>query len=349
MLKKIKLQNFRNHKSLEIDLKRTTILIGANGIGKSNILEAISLLSFCRSFRNDDKKNLVHFECDYTKITGDDLEVFIQKNPNFIFRAKDRGVLKKQAEFIGRLRSVVFSPETISIITGSPSSRRKFLDIMISQKDRVYLQSLIDYEKVRKERNSLLTRISQNVAKEGELDFWNSELIAHGESIIKKRKETLDYINREISKIYGQISGRGDQLSVVYINNAGDSFKDALKANHRREIAAGRTLIGPHRDDLIFNLNFINMANFASRGEIRSAILALKICELRYLSIDSEMEPILLLDDVFSEFDQKRREHLCELIAEYQSVITTTDKEHFASELLNSAFIIELEKINGKN
>lgn len=349
MLKKIKLQNFRNHKSLEIELKRTTILIGSNGIGKSNILEAISLLSFCRSFRNDDKKNLVNFESDYTKITGDDLEVFVQKNPTFIFRAKDRGVPKKQAEFIGRLKSVVFSPETISIITGSPSSRRKFLDIMISQKDRAYLQSLIDYEKVRKERNSLLARISQNIAKEGELEFWDNELTTHGESIIKKRKKTLEYINQEISKIYGQISGRGDELSVVYVYNTSASFKESLKANRRREIAAGRTLIGPHRDDLVFNLNFTNMANFASRGEIRSGILALKICELKYLSIDSDVEPILLLDDVFSEFDQKRREHLCSLIAEYQSVITTTDREHFGSELLNSAFVIEVEKINGKN
>ena len=371
MLKHLKLTNFRNHANFEVKLDKTTVFVGKNGCGKSNILEAIALLSFCRSFRDDDKKNLVKIGADFARITGDTAEIFLQKNPNFIFQAKDKGVIKKQSDFIGRLRSVVFSPETMAIITGSPRYRRKFLDIMISQSDRQYLRALVRYEKVRLERNSLLQRIRANVASESELDFWDKELITEGCSIIESRQKTITYLNTKLSKVYSKISGRTDQLDLNYENNVidgrasspfqapkepdgsqrqSDSFAEKLKSMRRREILSGRTFIGPHRDDLVFNLNpfdklragLCNMANFASRGEIRSAILALKIAELEFLSEGETNQPLLLLDDIFSEFDHNRREHLCDLIETYQTIITTTEVEHLSKCLLGKAKIIQL-------
>ncbi len=373
MLKRLKLLNFRNHADFSVELDQTTVFVGANGAGKSNILEAIALLSFCRSFRDDDKKNLVKLNADFARISGDEAEIFIQRNPSFIFQAKEKGVVKKQSDFIGRLRSVVFSPETMEIITGSPRSRRKFLDILISQSDRHYLQTLVRYEKVRVERNSLLQRIRQGLAGDSELDFWDKELVTEGKTIIKSRTKTIKYLNTHLSDLYSKISGRTDRLDLDYNSNAidcrahvftspnlslqrrgtdgsqqhhneCDDFAEKLKSMRRREIPAGRTLIGPHRDDLTFNLNLCNMANFASRGEIRSAILALKIAELEFLSDGEKNQPLLLLDDIFSEFDRSRREHLCNLIEEYQTVITTTEVEHLSKCLLGKSKIIELKQ-----
>jgi len=236
MLKNLKLKNFRSHADLELDLSTTTVLIGQNGVGKSNVLEAISILSFCRSFRDDDKKNLVSFGADFARVNGDDLEVFLQKSPSFIFKAKEKGVFKKQADFIGRLKAVVFSPETISIITGSPSSRRKFLDIMISQKNHSYLKALIGYEKVRKERNSLLSRIYQGLAKESELDFWDKELVAEGSLIVKERASAITDLNKEVVRLYTEISGRNEHLEICYINNPDGQFQDA---NFKMLVPAG--------------------------------------------------------------------------------------------------------------
>lgn len=352
MLKKIKLENFRNHKNLEIELKKTTVLVGKNGVGKSNVLEAVALLSYCRSFRDDDKKNLVLLGADYARITGDSAEIFLQRNPHFLFQAREKGVVRKQTDFIGRLRSVVFSPETMEIITGSPRNRRKFLDIMISQSDRQYLGALVRYEKVRLERNSLLQRIRQNLATVSELEFWDDELVKEGTVVTIARAKAVRYLNQKLSQLYSKISGRTDLLDLDYIQSAGgDNFLERLKSNRQREIASGHTLIGPHRDDLVFLLNQCNMANFASRGEIRSAILALKIAELEFLaeintsstsSKGTQSEPLLLLDDIFSEFDPERRQLLCNLIESYQTIITTTEKEYLSKSLIKNAKIIEI-------
>jgi len=342
MLKHIKLQNFRNHTDFETDLSQTTVFIGPNGVGKSNILEAISILSFCRSFRDDNKKNLIKFDADYARITSDNIDIFLQKSPSFIFQIKDKGIVRKQSDFIGQHPSVIFSPETLEIITGSPRTRRKFIDIMISQADRDYLRSLIHYEKIRQQRNSLLQRIRSNQASVDELNYWNKELIQDGEKIIKSRKKAVSELNTQLSKFYSVISGKKDSLKLDYVSNAIDNFSDQLKSHQQREVVSGHTLIGPHRDDLIFNLNNCNAANFASRGEIRSAVLALKMAELEFLSNDKKNQPLLLLDDVFSEFDRDRREHLCDLIEKYQTIITTTDEEHLSRCLIGNSKIINL-------
>ena len=348
MLSNIKLENFRNHKSYNLDLDKITVLIGRNGVGKTNILEAIVFLSFCRSFREEDKKNIISYDSDYARITGDDLELFFSRFPRLIMKAKERGIPRKISEFIGILPSVIFSPETISIISGSPGSRRRFLDIMISQVDREYLESLMEYKKVRAQRNSLLQRISNREASENELDFWDKELVKKAEFINKKREAAVLFLNKLISGFYQEISGdASNSLTLTLIRNYEGGLVENLKLLRRREVAYGGTIIGPHRDDLQFLLNNHNMINFASRGEMKSAILALKVSELKFLENhrgdkENSTKPLLLLDDIFSEFDPIRRSHLSKLIFDYQAVITSTEKEHLSPDLLKMAKVVEL-------
>ena len=353
MINHLKLENYRNYDKYELNLEKTTVLVGLNGVGKTNVLEAVGLLSFGRSFREEDKKNLVKFDSDYARVTGDELEVFLQKNPRLLMAGKERGVRKKMADFIGTLLTVVFSPETIEIITGSPAERRRFLDVALSQVDREYYLALSAYNKVRKQRNHLLQRIGSGDANESELKFWNDELCKSAEIINAKRVNATGFLNEIISALYSEISGDKDEnLMLIYHSKSGDDLAGKLAENWRREVAYGATIYGPHRDDLEFHLGKRNMANFASRGEIRSAILALKVAELEFLEKhvhdreDREEKfasPMLLLDDIFSEFDPERREHLGGLILKYQSLITTTEKEHLSDELTNKAKIIELK------
>lgn len=345
MLNTLKLENFRNHTEFEINLDQVTILIGQNGAGKSNILESICLLSCCRSFREDDKRNLINREADFCRVIGNlgEYEVFIQRHPTSILRAKYKGAPKRQADFIGKLRSVVFSPESAELVLGSPRHRRRFLDMLISQKSRDYVHALIGYEKVRSQRNSLLSAIAEQRALPRELEFWNEELIKSGEIIIGLRNKTLAEIAAGLPQLYRRIAGKEEDLfEARYISSTEGGFRAALKAAERREIGAGCTLVGPHRDDLSLCLNGFNLANFGSRGEIRTAILALKLAELEYLS-DETNQPVLLLDDVFSEFDLIRRDRLGEIIGRYQTIVTTTDRDHLNSKLLKTAYIKEMD------
>lgn len=352
MISKLKLTNFRSHKNLELTLAKTNLILGTNGAGKTNILESIALMSYCRSFREEDKKNLINLEFDYARINIEDLEMFLGRLPRFCLRTRKNGVNIKLADFVGLIPSVILSPESISIITGSPRERRRFLDIMISQVNREYLLDLIEYKKIQKQRNSLLEKINQREAGRDELTFWDSEFVKISDKITKQRSEAVNHINAGISQIYRDVSGRKeDDLKIEYLKNYAGELGECLKRNLAREIGAKLTLFGAHRDDMMFNLNNMKMNNYASRGELKSAILALKMMELAYLLEKKKglhesgqllAEPILLLDDIFSEFDQKRKNHLSKLILQYQSVVTATEVENIPQELVDKANIIEI-------
>jgi len=341
MIKRIKLENFRNHPKFELELASVTAIIGKNGAGKSNVLEAIHLVSTCRSFREDDKKNLVMIGNSFARVRADDLEVFIQSIPMLLVRSKEKGVSKKQSDFIGRVKSVIFSPEMILLINGSPRLRRRFLDIMISQRERHYLKEIMAFDKVRSERNSLLQKIFDHHAQVDELAFWTDEFVRLGRSITERRLAAILEINKRLSRLYQSVSGESsDSFEIEYLRSAPEGLAETISQNINREIRAKRSLYGPHRDDLVFHLNDKIMASFASRGECRSAILALKIAELEFLTIDGE-KPLLLLDDLFSEFDIERRGHLSRLISDYQTVLTTTDRSYLND--IKECKVVELE------
>jgi len=350
MIQRLKIENFRNHIKTDISFDKITVLIGSNGSGKSNILEAVGMISFCRSFRNENAKNLIKYDQDFCKINSDHLEVILSKTPRLSLRAKENGAVRKLSDFIGIIPSVIFSPETLSIVTGSPGERRRFLDLLICQFDKDYLSCLIDYERIRKQRNFLLQRIFERLSEESELLFWDEKLIENAQKIYSKRNESVDFFNQFLSEVYAKIAGDpASQLFVRYEPKV--NLLELLHNNRRREIAAGKTLFGPHRDDFSFILNNVELANFASRGEIRSAVMALKVAEIAFLKEQRKKsyrntEPVLLLDDIFSEFDKERREHLGEIIQQYQTIITTTESEHLSSDLIRKAKIIKVK--NGK-
>lgn len=414
MITKILLENFRNHGKYLLELEKTTVLVGKNGTGKTNILEAITLISFGRSFREEDRKRLIKFESDWARVTlsaidggteeqknketkskfkkaynsnirilprgtkqsGDIAtkpfreslssvnnysaehtyheiyEIFMQKHPRLITQIKHRGVVKRMSQIVGLLPCVVFSPETLEIITGEPSLRRRFLDIAISQIDHVYLKNLNAYTKVRRQRNKLLERVNIGIAAPEELNYWDEQLANYGDEITKKRYEAVELLNEKICGYYQTISGDPKaKLTLEYHAKAGAKMLLKLQEHRYSEISAKNTLFGPHRDDLVFKLNGNDMAHYASRGEIRSAILSLKVSELDFIEssrlknpelYDLEIKPILLLDDIYSEFDSERREHLAKLIANYQSLITTTDMEHLGADLQKKAAVVRL-------
>lgn len=352
MIKNLKIENFRNHTKYSLDLQRITVLIGKNGVGKTNILEALTLISFGRSFREDERKNLIMFDADWARVTLDEYEIFLQRRPRLLTQIKHRGVAKKMSEVVGQLPCVVFSPETLDIITGEPSERRRFMDISISQVDRSYLKNLNAYTKVRRQRNKLLERVSEGLAGEVELSYWDEQLAAYGDEITDKRKEAIEQFNIKVAEYYTTISADNDsQMSIEYHAKGEGGLRKKLREHRSAEIGAKNTIFGPHRDELIFKLNNRDMAHYASRGETRSAILALKVAELDYIEkerakspeiYDLDAHPLLLLDDVYSEFDADRRGHLAKLISKYQTLITTTDIEHLSKDLIKQAFVVEL-------
>jgi len=355
MIERLKLENFRNHINFELKLDKTNIIVGKNGSGKTNILESIALLSYCRSFREEDKKNLINLKSEFSRINIGDLEMFLGREPRFCLRTRKHGVNIKLSDFVGLIPSVILSPESISIITGSPRERRRFLDIMISQTNQEYLLDLIEYKKIQKQRNSLLINLNKRLAKKEELDFWNDQFVKISDKIRNERKKSIGYINARISTLYQNISGReADTLKLKYLQNYDGELLACLARNYDREVGAKLSLFGAHRDNILFILNKLDMNNYASRGELKSAVLALKMAELNFIqemkskrevTNDCIAQPILLLDDIFSEFDEGRRSHLSKLILQYQSVTTTTEIDNLPKELVKSANIIRLESL----
>jgi DNA replication and repair protein RecF len=347
ILRSLKLENFRNYKKYETELDSITVFVGPNGIGKTNLLEAIYFLSIGKSYRVHDDKKMIKWEEEYCRVLGknetDTSEIFVGASQLPAKSIKINGIKRKITDLFGKLSTVVFSPESIDIITGPPKTKRKFLDLVLAQTSRDYLISLIELQKILRQRNHLLFNIKIGQSKTNELKFWNDELIKCAKPIIKKRIELIDFINQKIADFYKQISGNEENLKINYIPTINDenNIKDLLDANLTREIKESSTLCGPHRDNFEVAIDDKDVNTFASRGEIRSIIFALKIIELEYLKT-KKCQPLLLLDDIFSELDRERREKLSNLVLSLSTVITTTDIDFLGHKLKNKAKMVKL-------
>jgi len=332
ILSSLKLENFRNYNDFFFEFAPITVFIGPNGIGKTNIIEAVYFLSVGKSFRTRKDNEVVKWGKDFLRINGkinnDNYEIFVSQAPEQTKNFKINSIQKKPIEFLGNLKIILFSPESMEIITGSPKNRRKFLDLILMQVDKTYLRNLIELQKILKNRNSILFGIKIGKNKANELLFWNNKLIELSIYIINKRKEFINLINKNISRVYSIISREDNNLSLKYISTIEDLeyFPDILYQNQEREISESSTIYGPHRDDIKFILDGKEISSFASRGEIRSVIFALKMTELEYLRSLGSV-PLILLDDIFSELDEERREKLTEIIKNEQVIITSTDKD----------------------
>lgn len=330
-LKRLRLEHFRNYENLELDLDApVTALVGLNAQGKTNLLESIAFLALGKSFRASKALETLKWDRPHGRIRATlekkgketQLEVFLQRSPE-AKKVKKQSKWVTPKHFIGTLRVVLFTPDHLDLVTGSPHARRQYLDRLLIQVDRDYLTALTAYQRILNHRNALLKRISQGRAQEWELDLWDARLAEEAKKIWDSRTLFMNFLKGSLEKDYDSIAGTGKQLTLK-TNLHQDRFDEKLLAHRSHDIAVGSTSVGPHRDDFTLYLEEKELAECGSRGEQRSAILALKMAELTYIETKTGEKPLLLLDDVFSELDEERQKKLGELLQRYQSILTTT-------------------------
>lgn len=340
-LNKLKLTNFRNYSSLSLEFdKKPTIFLGNNGVGKTNILEAVYLLSTGKSQRVVEELEFIkqgeefsNVQCTIENVQKEEtkLEVAIQfMEGQFGKRVKVNGVARRVVDFIGNLPAVIFYPSDINMVTGAPSLRRWHLDLSLAQMDTNYKKSLTLYEQVVTNRNKVLKRIREGEGRVDELIFWNEELIKYGDTLVFARNAFLEFLSNLETPL--------GNFKFIYQKN--ELSDERLNHYQAREIAASATLIGPHRDDFKILLNERDIAKFGSRGEQRTATLAFKLGSLEYMAISLGKRPVLLLDDVFSELDAEHRAHVVEIVGKQQTLIVTVELENIPQEFLATARII---------
>ncbi len=328
-LKKIKLVNFRNY-SCEFKFSPDlNLIIGPNTVGKTNLLEAISLLTTGDSFRAQTNQELIKWGEDLALVEGwgdnKHLKIAIkndqgQANKQFWVDKVER----KKTRFQKELISVLFRPQDIRVTTGSPGRRRAFLDNLLAPLDWQYNQALLTYNKAVSRRNRVLKQIQADRASKQELFFWSQTLEKNGQTLIQARRKFIDYCNYywQTEKTEFSHLELDYQVSPVTVN--------LLKEKLEKDINRGITTIGPHRDDFLvlsdeFDKNQKELAVWGSRGQQRIAALGLKLAHLAYVESEYEKKPLLLLDDIFSELDEQNRELVVSILPDYQGFITSTD------------------------
>jgi len=363
ILKKLNLQNFRNYSKKIFEFSdKINLIVGPNAAGKTNILEAIYFLATGRSFRVKlVEREAIRYGEEIARITGNvggevRLEILLtagevggEKTAKKKYRVN--GVGKGQADFLGNLRAVYFGPEDLELVTDSPGLRRRYLEAVLASVDREYLRASLSYEKGLRSRNRLLEEMKETqVVDRRRLYFWNQLLIKNGNYITKRRTEFIDFVNGLPSTDYGL-----QQFLIEYDPSA--ISEERLAKYSTEEMAAGVTLVGPHRDNFKFQISHFDrearranfksdeerdLAVYGSRGEQRLAILWLKLGELAFIEERTSSLPILLLDDIFSELDVLHRKIVFDLVAGHQTIITTADLGMVEKEWLKGVNIINL-------
>lgn len=343
----IRLEGFRNYHDLELKLDtQITALVGLNAQGKTNLLESIAFLALGKSFRATRSLETLHWEHPHGRIQGRiqedgkevELEVFMQREPESK-KVKKAEKVTTPKNFLGSLRVVLFTPDDLDLVTGSPSLRRQFLDRLLLQINGGYVESFSQYQRILNQRNALLKRIREGRAQTWELELWDARLCEEAQRIWDRRFAFMESLKEPLPKDYQSISGTEELLTFDYQTHR-DRFEEKLTVARDHDLRTGSTSVGPHRDDFVLFLDGRPLHESGSRGECRSAVLALKIAELRYMEEKSGEKPVLLLDDVFSELDALRQEKLGALLKNYQTILTTTGLEHV--EKLENSTVYEV-------
>ena len=347
-LTSITLSDFRNYKNKDFNFSDgVTVIAGENAKGKTNLLEAIYLLGVGESFRAKRTEEMVRFEQELGRVSGSvplskkdaiSLEVVVNGGVVMGKVVNKRkylvdGVSRRRKDILGILPLVLFRPEDIELISGSPDVRRKFLDRLMIQVDKTYEHSLSTYEQALRRRNKILDAVREGTASRYSLAFWDGLLIKHGQVIQEKRRELVEYINNlfEKSELFKKLKIIYD-LSVISESRL-DQYAEA-------EVAVGYTLVGPHKDDLVIKEGTRDLLTYGSRGEQRMAVLALKMGEIYYLEEKGKKKATLLLDDIFSELDDEHKQEVLRVMAGRQVIVTTADEEDLS--MFKKAEIIKL-------
>lgn len=279
------------------------------------------------------------------RVTADEVEVRLAREPKAQKIVMVRGVVRRPLDYLGEVRAILFTPDSLSIIIGSPAERRRFLDTILSQSNRLIAQTLVRYRHVLGQRNALLRLIALGRADVAELQPWDQQLASLGTAITRARQATTTRLMETLPGFYRSMSGQpSDELGLTYQAGAGDSQEDflaRLEEFRDRELRGQVTLVGPHRDDFIVSLNGHLAGPHASRGEVRSIVLALKWAESQLMT-DEDHQPILLLDDLFSELDGLHRDALQQLLSAHQTICTTTDRHNLPTGLGTAATVVEI-------
>lgn len=352
VIKSLKLKNYRNYELLNLTFDpKTNILYGDNAQGKTNILEALYLSGTTKSHRGTKDRDLIQFGREESH-----LETVVEKNgvlfqiDMHLKKNSPKGIainkipIRRAGELFGIVHFVFFSPEDLNIIKEGPAGRRRFIDLELSQLDKVYLSNLSNYNRIINQRNSLLKEIVYQKDLIDTLDIWDMQLAEYGTKIIERRKKFIDEVNRIIGGIHEKLTGGRENIELSYESSAGElSMEEMLRKNRERDIRFKSTSAGPHRDDLCFRGGDLDIRKFGSQGQQRTAALSLKLSEIELVKMLIHDTPILLLDDVLSELDKNRQNYLLDSIHDIQTVITCTGLDEFVNHRfsINKIFYVK--------
>jgi len=366
-IKNLYLKGFRNYKETKIEFSENyNVIYGENAQGKTNIVEAIFLCASGRSHRTSKDSELLNVNSDsyYIKLDSikekEDLsiEIIHEKERKKIIKLNEIP-LKKMGNLMGNILAVIFSPEDLAVINEGPSQRRRFIDITLSQIKPSYFYDLQQYNRILLQRNSLLKEIQNNKSLIDTLDIWNIKIAETAARIIKVRYDFINRLENIAKDNHKVLSSNTEDMKIHYassvstadfidIDKIKNSFINELNRIRNSEIKRGTTLKGPHRDDYDIYINDLNVKSFASQGQKRTVILSIKLAELQIIKEETGEYPILLLDDVMSELDYRRRDILFDSIKNIQTFITCTEKDIFYKKELSNILFVNVKNGNTK-
>ena len=348
-IKSINLENFRNYKNQNIEfINGINLFVGNNAQGKTNIIESIYISAFGKSYRTIKDLEIIKFDEEYSKIssnfiknnTEQNIELYIDKNNRKVIK-KDDVKINKLSDFVGNVLIVIFSPDSLDIVKGSPSKRREFIDMMCCQLSKSYLISHQEYTKCLKLKNSML---KQDFVDKQYIHILNEKMSDYIEKIVKFRENIICKLLEKSKTIHSLITQGKEEINLEYISDfrglSKNQIKDLLDKYLEIEIVKKSSLKGIQRDDLKININDLEVEKYGSQGQNRTALLTLKLANFEVLIDEKEEIPILLLDDIMSELDSNRISFLLKYIEKYQSIITTTD-----ASFVNNVENIKISKV----
>ncbi|MCP9467806.1 MAG: DNA replication/repair protein RecF [Candidatus Granulicatella sp. P6S_S16_bin.50.1] len=363
-LTNLQLQNFRNYESVQLEFTDGVhVFIGENAQGKTNLMESIYALAMTKSHRTTNDKELIGWNKEFATIKGTVEKTATKTNLELQFSKKGKIAKvnyleqKRLSSYLGNLNVILFAPENLTLVKGSPQNRRKFVDMELGQMSSLYLYDLVEYNRVLKQRNTYLKQLAIKKKQPDEyLDVLSEMLSELASKIVFHRLDFMKQLEALAIPIHDQLSLGREKFSVSYQatipledgltpSQMKEIYMNQFKKNQTREADQATTLIGPHRDDLIFYLNEVPVQTYGSQGQQRSTVLSLKLAEIELMKLSTGEYPLLLLDDVLSELDDDRQTHLIKAIEnKVQTFITTTSLDGIKQQFINEPVVIPIEK-----